>query len=112
MSWLCVPAEAGTCRSPDISKDFCTQCGSAIRAAAPASSCHSPPTPVFAETTGGYFSVSGAERRGRNQPNRRRKGRRRLRAVRSVVPESMWAAILEELEQLEQHSQVLDIGTD
>jgi hypothetical protein len=68
--------------------------------------------PVFAETTGGYFSVSGAERRGRNQPNRRRKGRRRLRAVRSVVPESMWAAILEELEQLEQHSQVLDIGTD
>jgi hypothetical protein len=58
------------------------------------------------------FSVSGAERRGRNQPNRRRKGRRRLRAVRSVVPESMWAAILEELEQLEQHSQVLDIGTD
>jgi hypothetical protein len=32
--------------------------------------------------------------------------------VRSVVPESMWAAILEELEQLEQHSQVLDIGTD
>jgi hypothetical protein len=34
-------------------------------------------------------------------------------AVRSVVPESMWAAIIEKLEQLlQQHSAALDVGTD
>ncbi len=33
-------------------------------------------------------------------------------AVRSVVPESMWAAIVEKLEELEQHSEALDVGTD
>jgi hypothetical protein len=34
-------------------------------------------------------------------------------AVRSVVPESMWAAIVEKLEQLlQQHSAALDVGTD
>ena len=33
-------------------------------------------------------------------------------AVRSVVPQSMWAAILEKLEELEQHSEALDVGTD
>jgi hypothetical protein len=36
-------------------------------------------------------------------------------AVRSVVPQSMWGAIvekLEELEQLEQHPEALDVGTD
>ena len=33
-------------------------------------------------------------------------------AVRSVVPESMWAAIIEQLEELEQHSEALDVGTD
>ena len=34
------------------------------------------------------------------------------KAVRSVVPQSMWAAIVEELEELEQQSEVLDVGTD
>jgi hypothetical protein len=33
-------------------------------------------------------------------------------AVRSVVPESMWGAIIEKLEELEQHSQALDVGED
>jgi hypothetical protein len=33
-------------------------------------------------------------------------------AVRSVVPQSMWAAIVAKLEQLEQHSGALDVGTD
>jgi len=31
-------------------------------------------------------------------------------AVRSVVPESMWAAIIEQMEELEQHSEALDVG--
>ena len=34
------------------------------------------------------------------------------KAVRSVVPQSMWAAILEELEELEQHPEALDVGRD
>ena len=34
------------------------------------------------------------------------------KAVRSVVPQSMWAAILEELEELEQQSDALDVDTD
>ena len=34
------------------------------------------------------------------------------KAVRSIVPQSMWAAILEELEELEQHPEALDVGTD
>ena len=29
-----------------------------------------------------------------------------------VVPQSMWAAIVEQLEELEQHSEALDVGTD
>ena len=33
-------------------------------------------------------------------------------AVRSVVPESMWGAIIEQLEELEQHSEALDVGED
>ena len=33
-------------------------------------------------------------------------------AVRAVVPQSMWAAIIEKLEELEQHSEALDVGTD
>jgi hypothetical protein len=33
-------------------------------------------------------------------------------AVRAVVPQSMWAAIVEKLEQLEQHSGALDVGED
>ena len=33
-------------------------------------------------------------------------------AARSVVPESMWGAIIEKLEELEQHSQALDVGED
>jgi hypothetical protein len=32
------------------------------------------------------------------------------KAVRSVVPQSMWAAIVEELEELEQHSEALAVG--
>jgi hypothetical protein len=33
-------------------------------------------------------------------------------AVRAVVPQSMWAAIIEKLEELEQHSEALDVGED
>ena len=33
-------------------------------------------------------------------------------AVRSVVPESMWGAIIEKLEELEEDPQALDVGTD
>lgn len=33
-------------------------------------------------------------------------------AVRSVVPEEMWAAIIEKLEEFEQHQEALDVGTD
>jgi hypothetical protein len=33
-------------------------------------------------------------------------------AVRSVVPESMWGAIIEKLDALEQHPGALDVGTD
>jgi hypothetical protein len=33
-------------------------------------------------------------------------------AVRSVVPESMWGAIIERLEEFEQHPEALDVGTD
>ncbi len=33
-------------------------------------------------------------------------------AVRSVVPQSMWGAIIDKLEELEQHSEALDVGTD
>ncbi len=33
-------------------------------------------------------------------------------AVRAVVPQEMWAAIIEKLEELEQHSEALDVGTD
>ncbi len=33
-------------------------------------------------------------------------------AVRSVVPESMWAAIIEKLDEAEQHPEALDVGTD
>ena len=33
-------------------------------------------------------------------------------AVRSVVPQSMWAAIVEQLEELEQHSEALDVVED
>ena len=33
-------------------------------------------------------------------------------AVRSVVPASMWGAIIEQLEELEQHSEALDVGED
>src|SRR6478735_12709877 len=33
-------------------------------------------------------------------------------AVRAVVPQQMWAAIVEQLEELEQHSGALDVGTD
>ena len=31
-------------------------------------------------------------------------------AVRAVVPQSMWAAIIEKLEELEQHPEALDVG--
>ena len=31
-------------------------------------------------------------------------------AVRSVVLESMWTAIIEQMEELEQHSEALDVG--
>ena len=34
------------------------------------------------------------------------------KAVRSVVPQEMWAAIVEELEEFEQHPEVLDVGMD
>ena len=33
-------------------------------------------------------------------------------AVRAVVPQEMWAAIVEKLEELEQHSEALDVGED
>ena len=33
-------------------------------------------------------------------------------AVRAVVPQEMWAAIVEKLEEFEQHSEALDVGTD
>ena len=33
-------------------------------------------------------------------------------AVRAVVPQQMWAAIVEKLEELEQHPEALDVGTD
>ena len=33
-------------------------------------------------------------------------------AVRAVVPQEMWAEIIEKLEELEQHSEALDVGTD
>ncbi len=33
-------------------------------------------------------------------------------AVRAVVPQEMWAAIVEKLDEAEQHSEVLDVGTD
>ena len=33
-------------------------------------------------------------------------------AVKSTVPQEMWAAIVEKLEELEQHSEALDVGTD
>ena len=33
-------------------------------------------------------------------------------AVRAVVPQQMWAAIIEQLEELEQHSGALDVGED
>ena len=33
-------------------------------------------------------------------------------AVRSVVPESMWPEIVARIEELEQHSEALDVGTD
>jgi hypothetical protein len=33
-------------------------------------------------------------------------------AVRAVVPQSMWAAIVEKLEELEQHREAPDVGTD
>ena len=29
-----------------------------------------------------------------------------------LVPQEMWAAIVEKLEELEQHSEALDVGTD
>ena len=32
--------------------------------------------------------------------------------VHAVVPQSMWAAIVEQLEELEQHPEALDVGTD
>jgi hypothetical protein len=33
-------------------------------------------------------------------------------AVRSVVPQEMWADIVQKLEEFEQHSEALDVGTD
>ena len=33
-------------------------------------------------------------------------------AVMSAVPQSMWGEIIEKLEELEQHSEALDVGTD
>ncbi|HEY6574796.1 MAG TPA: hypothetical protein VI029_07655 [Mycobacterium sp.] len=33
-------------------------------------------------------------------------------AVRAVVPQEMWAAIVEKLEELEEHQEALDVGTD
>ena len=34
------------------------------------------------------------------------------KAVRAVVPQSMWGAIIEKLEELEQDQEALDVGTD
>ena len=33
-------------------------------------------------------------------------------AVKSIVPQEMWAEIIEKLEDLEQHPEALDVGTD
>ena len=33
-------------------------------------------------------------------------------AVRSVVPQSMWAQIIRAIEELEEHPEALDVGTD
>ena len=33
-------------------------------------------------------------------------------AVKSTVPQEMWGAIIEKLEELEQHSEVLEVGED
>jgi hypothetical protein len=33
-------------------------------------------------------------------------------AVKSTVPQSMWGEIIEKLDEAEQHSEVLDVGTD
>ena len=33
-------------------------------------------------------------------------------AVRSVVPQEMWGEIVEKLEEVEQHPEALDVGTD
>ena len=33
-------------------------------------------------------------------------------AVKSTVPQEMWGEIVEQLEELEQHSEALDVGTD
>ena len=33
-------------------------------------------------------------------------------AVTSTVPQEMWAAIIEKLEELEQHPEALDVGAD
>ena len=33
-------------------------------------------------------------------------------AVKSTVPQEMWAEIIEKLEELEQHPEALDVGTD
>ena len=33
-------------------------------------------------------------------------------AVKSTVPQEMWGEIIEKLEELEQHPEVLDVGTD
>ena len=32
-------------------------------------------------------------------------------AVKSIVPQEMWGAIIEKLEELEQHPEALDVGT-
>ena len=33
-------------------------------------------------------------------------------AVKSTVPQEMWGEIVEKLEELEQHQEALDVGTD
>jgi len=33
-------------------------------------------------------------------------------AVKSTVPQEMWGEIIEKLEELEQHPEALDVGTD
>jgi hypothetical protein len=35
-----------------------------------------------------------------------------MKAVRSVVPQSMWGEILSELDEAEQHPEALDVGAD